>query len=40
MRKIKRYKILAMKQMNYRDEMYNMRNIVSNIVTILYGDRW
>ena len=28
MREIKRSKILAMKQMNYRGEMYNMRNIV------------
>ena len=39
-REMKRYKLLAMKQVSHRNEMYSVGNIVNNTVITLCDDRW
>ena len=39
-REFNKYKLPVSEQLSYRDEMYNMENIVNNTVIILYDSRW
>ena len=35
-----KYSLPVMELIKHRDERYSIRNIVSGILIVLYGDRW